>query len=99
MLAASAALTSAQAQDDVTPSPAPATAAEPFPPLEETPIADGRATRNWLKQQGSRKQASTLRQTLSGPVMDKVHDRYIDSFNRAVPDRLRDDTPTSTGAK
>jgi hypothetical protein len=56
------------------------------PPLEETPIADGRS-------------ASTVRQTLSGPVMAKVHDRYVDSFNRAVPDHLRDETPISNGTK
>jgi hypothetical protein len=69
------------------------------PTLEETPIADGRSARVWLQQQGARKQASTVRQTLSGPVMAKVHDRYVDSFNRAVPDHLRDETPISNGTK
>lgn len=63
---------------------------------EDKPIADGHATRDWMQRQASRKQASTIKQTLSGPVMDKVHERYVDSFNRAVPDRLRDNTPTSS---
>jgi len=63
---------------------------------EDKPIADGHATRDWTQRQASRKQASSIKQTLSGPVMDKVHERYVDSFSKAVPDRLRDNTPISS---
>jgi hypothetical protein len=58
------------------------------------PIAEGKASREWIAQQASRKQASTTKQTLSGPIMGKVHGRYLESFTRPVPDRLRDDLST-----
>lgn len=60
----------------------------PPPPVEP----NGQDTHRWLDSQASRKQASTTRQTLSGPVMEKVHERYVNSFTNPVPQRLRDNT-------
>jgi hypothetical protein len=63
---------------------------------ESPDIANGQATQGWLSAQAGRKQASRTRQTLSGPVMSKVHERYLESFKRAIPDRLRDETNFGT---
>lgn len=52
--------------------------------------ATGVTTRQWVAAQGQREQASATRQTLSGPVMRRVHDRYLKSFETEVPTRLRD---------
>ena len=52
--------------------------------------ATGVTTRQWVNAQGQREQASSTRQTLSGPVMRRVHDRYLKSFETEVPTRLRD---------
>ncbi len=87
-------------------SSAPATAALPDATNVEgsqdtsTPdIANGQATQAWLGAQASRKQASRTRQTQSGTVMSKVHERYVKSFERPIPDRLRDDTGFGSGSK
>jgi Protein of unknown function (DUF3613) len=47
-------------------------------------IGKGEATRAWLGAQASRKQASQTRQSLSGPVMSTVHERYVKSFSQPV---------------
>lgn len=60
--------------------------AAPTPPAPAT----GVITRQWVNAQGQREQASATRQTLSGPVMRRVHDRYLKSFETEVPTRLRD---------
>lgn len=52
--------------------------------------ATGVTTRQWVNTQGQREQASATRQTLSGPVMRRVHERYLKSFEAEVPTRLRD---------
>jgi len=52
--------------------------------------ATGVTTRQWVAAQGQREQASATRQTLSGPVMRRVHERYLKSFETEVPTRLRD---------
>jgi len=52
--------------------------------------ATGVTTRQWVHAQGQREQASATRQTLSGPVMRRVHERYLKSFETEVPTRLRD---------
>lgn len=57
--------------------------AAPAPPI-------GVTTRQWVQAQGQREQASATRQTLSGPVMRRVHDRYLKSFEADIPTRLRD---------
>lgn len=55
-------------------------------------IASGNSTKAWLAAQGSRQDASETRQTLSGPVLSKVHERYVKSFTMPVPERLSKDT-------
>jgi hypothetical protein len=54
----------------------------------ETDIASGERTKGWLGSQASGAQASRHKQTLSGPVMSKVHERYVKSFTTAVPEHL-----------
>lgn len=53
-------------------------------------IASGRQSRAWLDQQAGRQQASRTRQTLSGPVMSKVHERYVNSFEQPIVGSIRD---------
>lgn len=48
----------------------------------------GRASRAWLAAQASGQQASAQPPTLSGPVLRKVHERYVNSFGQAIPDRF-----------
>lgn len=90
----------ASAQD----APATASAAAPTQPSEAAPppVAPvhsgaevGTASRRWLQAQGAREQASAKQPTLSGPVMRRVHERYVKSFEQAVPEQLTDDRPAS----
>jgi hypothetical protein len=39
----------------------------------------------WLQLQSSGEAASAQAQPLSGPVMDRVHERYLKSFTHPVP--------------
>lgn len=68
---------------------------EPFVPPPEPPIADGTASKSWLMAQGARQQASKTRQTLSGPVMGKVYERYVKSFTIPIPAHIGDRTSAS----
>ena len=52
--------------------------------------ASSSTVRRWVAAQGQREQASATRQTLSGPVMRRVHDRYLKSFEQDIPTRVRD---------
>jgi hypothetical protein len=64
---------------------------------QESPVGKGDATRAWLGAQASRKQASATRQTLSGPVLSAVHERYVKSFAQPVePTPIRADMPPSS---
>lgn len=45
-------------------------------------------TEIWLKLQREGEQASVKRQTLSGPAMENIHKRYLDSFTRPIPERF-----------
>jgi hypothetical protein len=56
----------------------------------------GTTSRRWLQAQGQHEQASLVQPTLSGPVMHRVHERYLKSFERPIPDKLGDDSPVST---
>ncbi|MGC4059832.1 MAG: DUF3613 domain-containing protein [Aquabacterium sp.] len=47
-------------------------------------------TGKWLNAQASGKQASSSRPSLSGPILDKVHQRYVNSFGYPIPERLTD---------
>ncbi len=78
----------AQAQTPNSAAPASAADAEADADTTQEPpearLGKGDATRSWLSAQGSRKQASRTRQTLSGPVMSTVHERYVKSFSQEV---------------
>jgi Protein of unknown function (DUF3613) len=59
---------------------------------KEISIGKGDATRAWLGAQAGRKQGSQTRQSLSGPVMSTVHDRYVKSFAQPIePTPIRAD--------
>lgn len=64
-----------------------------------TKVEVGAVSRNWLQAQGSREQASATPPTLSGPVMRRVHERYVKSFEQPIPEKLADDRPTSRSSK
>jgi hypothetical protein len=49
------------------------------------------ATNTWLELQPSGSKASMLPQTLSGPVMQNVYDRYKESFSRPIPQMTEQD--------
>lgn len=55
----------------------------------------GRSTRGWLQAQGNREQASASRPTLSGPVLRRVHERYLRTFEVEIPQQLRESLPTN----
>ncbi len=80
-----AAATTAQAQVVASakgqPAATPVAHSEPTAPDEaaSSPVS-GAATQTWLGAQARREQASKQRQALSGPVMSRVHKRYVDSF-------------------
>ncbi len=55
-------------------------------PSAESADGHGAGTRQWLEMQRSGQSASPNKQTLSGPAMKKIHDKYIDGFSQPVPD-------------
>ena len=58
-------------------------AAEPTSPaLTEQPNSSVKA---WLELQSSGQAASNQPQPLTGPVMDRVHSRYLESFTHPIP--------------
>lgn len=74
-------------------------ATAPSSPSQMAPVHSGAevgtASRRWLQAQGAREQASAKQPTLSGPVMRRVHERYVRSFEQPVPEQLTDDRPAS----
>lgn len=50
------------------------------------------STQQWLELQRSGKSASPQAQPLSGEVMDKVHSRYLKSFEKPIPEFFEHDT-------
>lgn len=42
----------------------------------------------WLELQREGSQASVNKQYLSGPAMENVHKRYLESFTRPIPERF-----------
>lgn len=50
------------------------------------PPVTGQQTNQWLELQRSGDQASTQRQPLSGPIADRVYQRYSDSFSHPIPE-------------
>lgn len=53
---------------------------------EDNAYEIGSQTRQWLDMQREGSQASPQAQTLPGPVMDQVYQRYIKSFGHPIPD-------------
>lgn len=52
-------------------------------------------TQQWLELQRSGKAASPQAQPVSGEVMDKVHSRYIKSFEKPIPEYYEHAMPTT----
>lgn len=48
-------------------------------------------TKTWLELQRSGSQASPHAQTLSGPVMQNVYERYKESFSKPIPQMTEQD--------
>lgn len=65
---------------------------EPDPALNDGSLSEGEeqgqisATRAWLDFQRSGQAASDQPQPISGEAMDKIHERYINSFSNPIPD-------------
>ena len=72
-----------------------ASASAPAPAAAHKPIAGGQATRAWLASQASGEAASPHAQPLPGPAMQRAYARYLKTFEKDVPDKLRDDTNVS----
>ena len=49
-------------------------------------VQEESATSKWLEMQRSGSQASKQKQTLSGPVMENIYERYKESFNHPIPE-------------
>lgn len=52
---------------------------------DEENSVNGADTKSWLEIQRSGSQASEHSQTLSGPVLHEVYDRYKASFSHPIP--------------
>jgi hypothetical protein len=68
------------------------TAPEQRTAVEPTPSST--ATRAWLDLQSSGQEASKKPQPLSGEVLDKIHERYIDSFSKPIPEHYEHESFT-----
>ncbi|MGP1717035.1 MAG: DUF3613 domain-containing protein [Methylophilus sp.] len=71
---------SAALADDVQRLPVPSVTAPQQSPSTQSP------TQQWLELQRSGKSASAQAQPFSGEVMDKVHTRYLKSFEKPIPE-------------
>jgi hypothetical protein len=58
-----------------------------------THVGEASATQQWLELQRSGKSASSQAQPISGEVMDKVHQRYLKSFEKPIPEFYKHETP------
>lgn len=61
----------------------------------KTPARTLTPTQQWLELQRSGKAASPQAQPVSGEVMDKVHSRYIKSFEKPIPEYYEHAMPTT----
>lgn len=52
-------------------------------------------TQQWLELQRSGKSASPNAQPSSGEVMNKVHQRYLKSFEKPIPEFYKHETPVT----
>lgn len=60
-----------------------ASSEETAPPPDSSEIQP--ATKAWLDLQSSGEAASDQSQTLSGPAMDRIHERYLKNFTHPIP--------------
>lgn len=58
---------------------------------EEPPPQASLPTETWLELQRSGQAASAQAQPLSGPAMDRVHERYLKSFQYPIPPYFKND--------
>src|SRR5690242_6987297 len=75
----------------------PAPVAAPQGKAATPEMAPGAGTRAWLQLQASGRQASPQRPTLSGEVMEKTDERYVNSFGQPVPTRFTGDRVGNVG--
>lgn len=54
-------------------------------------------TQAWLELQRSGQAASAQRQPLSGPVMEKMYERYVKSFGQPIPAQFQHTEGFTTG--
>lgn len=54
-------------------------------------------TKAWLDAQRGGQLASAQRQPLSGPVMEKIYERYVKSFGQAIPAQYQHTEGFTTG--
>jgi len=68
--------------------PSNADVAQPSPinKTNSAKFANGSATSAWLELQRSGSQASPYKQSVSGPVMENIYERYKASFSHPIPD-------------
>lgn len=63
-----------------------------------TPTTQAQAsssTQQWLELQRSGTSASSQAQPLSGEAMDKVHQRYLKSFEKPIPEFYEHEMPVT----
>jgi len=60
-----------------------------------TPAPALSPTQQWLELQRSGQAASSQAQPISGEVMDKVHKRYLKSFEKPIPEYYEHEMPTT----
>lgn len=58
-------------------------------------VSEASPTQQWLELQRSGKSASPQAQPISGEVMDKVHKRYLKSFEKPIPEFYEHETPVT----
>jgi len=69
--------------------------AEDVQSLPPTQVRALSPTQQWLELQRSDKAASTQAQPMSGEVMDRVHKRYLKSFEKPIPEYYEHEMPTT----
>jgi hypothetical protein len=63
--------------------------------LPSSHVTEASPTQQWLELQRSGKSASPQAQLISGEVMDKVHKRYLKSFEKPIPEFYDHEKPVT----
>jgi hypothetical protein len=58
-------------------------------------VGEASPTQQWLELQRSGRSSSSQAQPISGEVMDKVHQRYLKSFDKPIPEFYEHETPAT----